>query len=276
MDGTTVFSGVLSFLSAGERDALLVSNGPTPSLFNKEGDVEPTYGETYASFTPIPQADAGQFIAFHADLQSGRECLFREGAEIEGRALCLARTGDDAPGEVDDVNYVALGSAGAGGLQLLAFDADVQQVDRHDPGPVLRGLYLLDPQEAFRITREGLAIDSKTVADVAFTEVNRNGQVLYGVEYTDGSSEQRLYTPTLHWRAPGDGAWGESESWTLHVSPARVHDVRIDPDVDVTVQGPTALAGAQRAHAGGRRRRGRRDPESLRRASCSASASHRS
>jgi len=246
IDGTTVFAGVLSFLGVGERDALMVASGAAaPSLFNKEGDVEPTYGETYASFTPIPQADAGLYVGFRADFQSGRECLFRDGAEIPGRALCLARTGDDAPGEVGDVNYVALGSAGAGGLQLLAFDADVQQVDRHDPGPVLRGLYLLDPQEEYRITREGLAIGRKTVADVSFLEVNRNGQVLYGVDYADGSNEQRLYTPTLHWRAAVDGAWNQSGNWTLHVAPARVHDVRIDPDVDVTVQGPTALAGAR-------------------------------
>jgi hypothetical protein len=249
IDGTTAFAGVLSFASTGDRDALLVSGGfgQDPSLFNKEGDVEPTYGETYADFTPIPQADAYQFVAFHANLQSGRECLFREGAEIAGRALCLARTGDEPPGErpEDDYRYVALGSAGAGGLQLLAFDADVQRIDRIDPGPVLRGLYLLDPKEAYRITREGLAIGAKTVADVAFTEVNQHGQVLYRVEYADATSEQRLYTPTLHWRAPGDGTWHEVEKWTLHVFPARVHDVRVDPDVDVTVQGPSSITGAR-------------------------------
>ena len=105
------------------------------------------------------------------------------------------------------------------------------------------GLYIAGGQEILQIVRTGQPRHGGTVlsADIrgdfeaivgGTSRFNDHGQLAYSAEILDddGVTTRQgvfLFTPDLHWRTNGDGAWDDNTNWTLGLNPAppprRVH-----------------------------------------------------
>ena len=72
------------------------------------------------------------------------------------------------------------------------------------------------------------------------TALNDFGQVVYEAELDDGSRHVNIWTPEIHYRNSSSMGIGMPRKTGLfHLNPARVHDVFITPDSNVTVSGPS-------------------------------------
>ncbi len=119
-------------------------------------------------------------------------------------------------------------------------------------GAFAQGAFLGDGRELVSVVRTGDVLDARDrggrkVASVSLSNdaVNVHGQVAYSVAFSDHSLGTYLFTPTLHWRDPGNVrgfappmAWDDAKHWTLGLAPADVHDVKIDPDFKISIKGP--------------------------------------
>jgi probable HAF family extracellular repeat protein len=60
-----------------------------------------------------------------------------------------------------------------------------------------------------------------------------------------------LCTPQLRWKSSGTGTWDTSANWTLDLRPSGVHDVHLDPAMDLTILGPTSNTTIKALRIGG-------------------------
>jgi hypothetical protein len=66
--------------------------------------------------------------------------------------------------------------------------------------------------------------------------------VAFQATLQDGSQRIYLFTPGLRFRGPNEGSWDNPANWTLGIKPASVHDVYIDPQGNLDVNGPAGEA----------------------------------
>jgi len=72
--------------------------------------------------------------------------------------------------------------------------------------------------------------------------LNNYGQIVFHSQ-TGGKNEAIvLFTPDLHWRVSSDGNWDDRLNWTLSLEPHKKFHVVIDPEVAVTIQGPSGIS----------------------------------
>lgn len=99
------------------------------------------------------------------------------------------------------------------------------------------GIFLSDGIDVVEVVREASIPGSNgTNASVQLHGTNDRGQVVYSTA-VNSANALYLWTPDLHWRAPGNGNWQTGANWTLGIRPDVVHDVTIDPAVNVRVGG---------------------------------------
>ncbi len=102
------------------------------------------------------------------------------------------------------------------------------------------GIFYGDGVEVAEAFRTGSPLAGSTISS-AFPisgTLNEKGQFTYSALLADGNQLVGRYTPDLHWRSSSSGSWDVRSNWTVGITPADVHDVLIDPNVDLTVIGP--------------------------------------
>jgi len=113
-----------------------------------------------------------------------------------------------------------------------------------------QGIYLADGNQVIQVARTGQLVNGSPIATLDAQPatagdqggrkgLNDFGQVVYNADLANGNHATVLFTPDLHWRG-GNSSWDAGGNWTLGLTPARVHDVFIDPVSYLTVTGPSA------------------------------------
>ena len=215
----------------------------------------------FLSFSPYALNDAGQ-AAFLADLTPfsciGDRGIFRgSGGPIT--LIVVDFTGSpDGNGEFT-TSFGPAALNGAGQVAFLGELLDTSGMTSND-----HGIFLGDGQEKIIAAREGQPLAGSTISVINFNAAFQGGQDLGGrsglnefaqVAYTatlqNGKEGVFLFTPELHWRTAGSGAWDDQANWTIGTDPAHVHPVLIDPDIASTVTGPTAATTVRSLQVGG-------------------------
>lgn len=100
------------------------------------------------------------------------------------------------------------------------------------------GIFVTDGIAPVTVVREpDIAGSNGSNSSVILHATNDLGQVVYETQLSGVESTLHRWTPDLHWRTVGGGSWQTNTNWTLSLSPATVHDVYIDPAVDIQVTG---------------------------------------
>ena len=199
-------------------------------------------GEGLFDVLRCPRINNSGDVAFQADMSNGIPGIYRTYA---GQLQVVVRSGDPKPGigtfEVglakpilNDVGTIGF-QDGNGGIYLADNQDTVKVVEVGEPlfdgGPIITGLN----------------INSNPVQG---TGLNDLGQVAYIA--TSGSSQFIVqFTPDLHFRIPGDGAWEDLSAWTLGIRPEIQHDVYLDPEFDSTITGPLQEVPVRSLEVGG-------------------------
>ncbi|MBL8892108.1 MAG: PEP-CTERM sorting domain-containing protein [Planctomycetaceae bacterium] len=113
------------------------------------------------------------------------------------------------------------------------------------------GVFTGDGIDSFTVARRGDSQFGSLVRDAHISHLNELGQIAYTARLVDGSNVGAIWTPVLRWRVENDGQWSEQSNWTLGLNPAHVHDVRIDANLDVNVQGPVGTTTVRTLLLGG-------------------------
>jgi hypothetical protein len=178
----------------------------------------------------------------------------------------VARRGSQAPHTPAGVHFTNFATAvmlNSSGVTAFAADIAGPGVDSSNS----RGIWMVDPTgEAVLVARAGDPVDGKILfsfimgqfasggEDGRASTLNGHGQLLFFAsfnEFTHMSQGSVLYTPDLRWRRDTGGEWDNTDNWTLSLPPAHVHDVTIDPTVNLTVAGPTSDRAVRNLTVGG-------------------------
>lgn len=107
--------------------------------------------------------------------------------------------------------------------------------------PMNAGYFLADGRDKLLFVRVGWNAGQMPIRKIDIDPegaANHHGQVALRARLADGRYAIFLFTPRLHWRSAGDGAWDDETNWTLSLTPAAMAPVTLDRRS--TVEGPTA------------------------------------
>ncbi|XAL98100.1 PEP-CTERM sorting domain-containing protein [Phycisphaeraceae bacterium D3-23] len=163
----------------------------------------------------------------------------------------LVREGSQAAGAPDGAVFRTIGSPGLNDIGQVVHSGSLLQgtggVDLSNDG----GLWIVGTNgESLLVAREGETLAGRTIsgltiesgsggADGRGRAVNNFSQVTYRATFTNGDQGVFLYTPDLHWNTTFSSSWDIASRWTLGQLPGEPHDVFIDPDVSLSVTGPS-------------------------------------
>ncbi|MEZ6095288.1 MAG: hypothetical protein R3C03_13830 [Pirellulaceae bacterium] len=115
------------------------------------------------------------------------------------------------------------------------------------------GIFIGDGSDLLKVAREGDSLAGNTIVYLSMqtsAALNSFGQIAYLATLNNGEQIVSRWTPDLHWRTDNSGNWGDRSNWTLSLDPAHVHDVFIDPDASLIVNGPTTDTTVRRLFVG--------------------------
>src|SRR5262249_38836848 len=125
-------------------------------------------------------------------------------------------------------------------------------------GTSTAGIFTGDGRDLLPVQVLGASLAGKTGSALSFCGGNLSsnplssaGQVAYQATITDGTQGIFCYTPELRRREAFSGNWETAGSWTLGLKPASVHDVCIDPNLNLTVTGPASVTSVRSLIVGG-------------------------
>jgi len=164
-----------------------------------------------------------------------------------GAVARIARAGQPVPdgnGRFLNVSAPALNDA-----NVVVFQAVL--TDTAGGGNDDLGLYLSDGTEIMQVARKGDTFLGSIITNLEFTDstggngptrsgLNESTQVAYRADLADGREAIVLFTPDIHWRVAGSGAWATDSNWTLGLTPGEMYDTLIDPSSGVYVSGPSS------------------------------------
>ena len=208
-------------------------------------------GAVFSSFGNPVLNNAGQ-IVYEGFLRSGLGGVeFSNDSGIWRDTTLIAREGSQAGGapagavfnffndpvlnDTGQVAYEAFLLTGVGGVDFT-----------NDEGIWITGTN----GQSLLVAREGDALEGRTISSLIFNDgsggsdgrprgLNNFSQIAYQAGFTNGDQGVFLYTPDIHWTRTFSSSWDSSFNWTLGQLPGDPHDVFIDPDVSLTVSGPT-------------------------------------
>jgi hypothetical protein len=261
--GQSMFTAQLENSDGSITSGVFLSNpsGTALSTLAVGGQAAPVAGGgTFLGASGGRLNQAGQ-VAFAASLSGGSIAsgVFLSSPGTAGLKT-MARSGQTAPETGGGVFWngpflhVRLHDSG-----LVSFHAGVTG------GNTSGGLFLTDGRETVAAQRVGQQVGGRTVRAFGYenssglevlgdSELNRHGQLAYYVLYEgggDGGNGVHVFTPDLRWRETFSGGWDTSEHWTLGLTPAAVHELRIDPDTALTVTGPAGAVDVRALTVGG-------------------------
>jgi hypothetical protein len=195
--------------------------------------------------SPIAMSASGQ-VAFQVNLSGTSDGstsgIFRgDGNSIVAIARQKQIAPNTAGATINDFGNTGLTIARGGQVAFIGSLANT--ID----GNAGKALFVGDGQDLIPV-----AITAQTVAtsqgnrtigsNISFGVFNSYGQLPWSALFSAVGldSGNFLFTPVLHWRAPGSGNWDNITNWTLGLAPAYVHDVIVDPTSPLTITGPSS------------------------------------
>lgn len=225
----------------------------------REGDATPSGDARFGRFEDAISGDVPRFvfndrgeIAFAirlTDTSSDRNSgIYRASGD---EVLEITREGNTlAGGTFAGFDGPALSNTG-----IVVFLTDLAvgiELGGEGAFPVLEtALVMSDGIDYAVIAREGEDLPGGTLLDIGFNNewrgpangLSDTGVVAYQAIYADGTRAINTWQPSLTWRHAADveaGNWDDPGNWFMGLPPSAVHDVNLDPDTDLTVQGPGA------------------------------------
>ena len=263
-------AAVAESTSSGDIQAVLMTDRPLSGVGESDedfvlaqnGDTLPGSGVTFNNqffliFDPdqiaVNAANqvAFQFFSLQNTVDPGRDNQALLRAEIGNELTVLARQGQPVPGGSGVFDSFSQNDHGLALNRhgVVLFDVDLRETAGGTADD--QGLYLSDGIEQFEVVREGAPLNGSTVVSFAAalkgsggddseaTSLNDFGQVAYSATLASGASGVFLFTPEIDWRSDAGGDWDDRANWTLSLAPGNPHDVTIDPDFSLAVNGPT-------------------------------------
>ena len=219
-----------STTSGNSFDAIFLHSDGSTMTIAKNGDsaVDGNGQLDFISDLHLNNSGQAAYLARLAGTSRGRadnNAIMRSDGELQSQ---IFRTGSQGPGSVGELTR----------LQLLAMNESGQVLAVNDSSNIITS----DGVDSFEVVSRGDTFDGKNIVSLGSlfgtTALNDFGQIVYSADLDDGSRLVNTWTPEIHYRNSVDGNWDDSGNWTLSLNPARVHDVFISPDSNVTVLGP--------------------------------------
>lgn len=157
------------------------------------------------------------------------------GNAMNGVLTEIARFGQLAPVGNTTFGELTLRTLTDDNLMLVGFESTLNPIGG---GAEQRGYFVSDGIDTVRVVSTSDSSSAVAVNDFEVSpsaQISVSGQLAYRAVMGDGSSQVRLFTPNLRWRASGDGDWTSRQNWTLGLKPSTLHDVTIDTTLGVDV-----------------------------------------
>ncbi len=245
--------------SSADDSGIFVHDALGTRTLVREGDATPTGDARFGRFEDAFSGDIPRFafndlgeVAFEialSDTSSDRNTGIYRASDDE--ILEIAREGDMlAGGTFAGFDGPALNNTG-----IVVFLAELvvgMEVGGEGTFPILETtLVMSDGVDYAIVAREGEDLPGGTLLDIRFNNEWRGaanglsdaGIVAYEAIYADGTRAINTWRPSLTWRQAADvesGSWDEPGNWFMGLPPSAAHDVNLDPDTHLTVQGPGA------------------------------------
>ena len=253
-NGQVAFNATFNGTSGGSLDNGGVYRATTSGITRiaREGDIAPDGNGNFNSFN-APRIGDGGHVAFTGGLintsrgASDNSGVFRGAG---GALVQVAREGQIVPGGNGEFSTFTLPGVNQWGA--VAFTGLLRNTAGGTSDD--RAIYVGDGTDLIQVAREGDSFNTSQITFLSFDwrrGFNEYGQIAYQATMADGTDSIQLWTPDIHWRAPGGGSWQTANNWTLGIRPDKVHDVFIDPSSAVTVFGPTGPAHVRNLQVGG-------------------------
>jgi hypothetical protein len=262
-------SGQVAFSAALTGTAITSDNNTgiwrDDTLIARKGNQAPgTASGAVFSFLGFPALnDAGQ-VAFYGELATGGGGVssFNDSGIWRDSTL-VAREGSEAAGTPPGAVFATFGNPAinAGGQVAFRGTLRVGEGDVTSSNDV--GLWIVGTNgDALLVAREGDSLAGRTISTLSMAEgsggsdgrgraINEFGQLAYRASFTNGGSGIFLFTPELRWIRTFSSNWDNRSNWTIAQAPGVVHDVRIDPDISLTLTGPTGAVVVRSLQVGG-------------------------
>jgi hypothetical protein len=222
------------------------------TIVAREGNQAPgtATGVVFASFGSPVLNDAGQ-VTYFATL-SGTGIGSVNDSGIWRDSTLVARKGNEAPGTPSGAVFSGFGVPAMNDNGQVAFEGFLRIGDGGVTISNDGGLWIVGTNgDALLVAREGDTLAGRTISSLSILAnsggsdgrgraINEFGQLAYRASFTDGAQGIFLFTPELRWIRTFSSSWDTRSNWTIGQAPGAVHDVRIDPDISLTVTGPTA------------------------------------
>ncbi|XAL99913.1 PEP-CTERM sorting domain-containing protein [Phycisphaeraceae bacterium D3-23] len=222
-------------------------------------------GIVFANMTNNPVISNSGHVAYRANLTTGAGGVdFNNDTGIWRNTQLIAREGSQAPGTPDGAVFSFFGSDPVlNDAGQLAYLAGLRTGEGGVTSSNNSGLWLAGINgQTLLVAREGDALAGRQISSVSITTgsggadgmgrtINNYSQITYRATFTNGDQGVFLYTPDLHWNTTFSSSWDIASRWTLSQLPGDPHDVYIDPDVSLTVTGPSSNVTIDQLTVGG-------------------------
>lgn len=208
-------------------------------------------GAVFSSFGAPLINNAGH-VVYGASLRQGAGGVIgTNNSGLWRNSTLLAREGSQAAGTPEGAVFLAFGSLALNDTGQVAHFGSLQTGTGGVDSSNNTGLWIAGTNgQSLLVAREGDTLEGRTISTVAFKSgsggadgrgraINNFSQVAYRVIFTNGDQGVFLYTPDLHWTTTFSSSWDIASRWTIGQLPGEPHDVFIDPDVSLTVTGPS-------------------------------------
>ena len=186
-------------------------------------------------------------VAFSATLtdtlaETGDDsAIYRTLSQYGTPLITIAREGQQAPNGDGRLASLSTANMAMNGLGHVAFSSFLTDTSTSTNTAIWIG----DGNELVNVAREGESHNGSLITSLAFdgdgnttrTGLNDFGQVAYRASLANGDSGVFLWTPNLTWKQNFSGDWSNNYRWTLGINPQSVHDVYLDSESSVTVNG---------------------------------------
>lgn len=245
--GEIVFHANLTNTPGGSADDSAIfkrTTGGTIVELIRRGQNVPGLTSPITAFFTNPMLNEAGTVAVSVSTPNNREGIY---LSRDGVLQKIVAHGDPTP------NGNAIMFNPRGGPALNDYDVVAYTASLSSPLND-RTLLLSDGEETILVAQDGDSLASETVdgfhlanrdssgAGNNRSSLNNLGQIGFRADFLAGGAGTFLYTPDLRWRRDQSGDWQMRDNWTLGLPPAHVHNVSIDPDVDLTVVGPSSAS----------------------------------
>lgn len=153
----------------------------------------------------------------------------------------VVREGSQASGIQQGIVYNTFSTYATNDAGQVAYEASLRVGDGGGVPMDSQGIWISGTNgETILAVLQGTFLAGRVVGNsIQLGSLNNFSQVAYLAGFTNGESGIFLYTPEIHWTRTTSGGWDTDNNWTIAQRPGDPHDVFIDPDLSLTVNGPS-------------------------------------